>query len=319
MTRKITKIISFFILMTVTAVSLCACSEIKLSTGKEKNTLIEVEDSKCKLDEAYVCIMETILSYEGDLSTGYFWNEKIGSQSIKDYIKEAAKDELTRITAGVVFASKKAVSLTDEEVQNISKEAEVTYERLAANFDVAEYAITPQSVINYYTKKALYKKLYDTITADINEIVTEESTKVILANYVQLPVNTSAEEVNKLWEKIKSTKNLEQCAKEAGLEPVLNKMLKRGEINSNFDDVAFALRDGEISEVVESKDGLYIIECIDDKIIANSTANYNQMLAIAKDEKFNEEYAAFAKEAHMFFNNGLWNKVDVGKLLPENK
>ena len=319
MTKKITKIISFCILVAVLATSLCACSEIKLSTGKEKNTLVEIENSKCEIDEAYACLMETILSYESDLATGYFWNEKIGSQSIKDYIKEGAKDELTRITASTIFASQKAISLTEDERQNISKEAEVTFERLAANFDVAKFAVTTQSVINYYTKKTLFKKLYDTITADVNEIITPENTKVILVNYVQLPVNTSAQEANSLWEKIKSTKDFEKCAKEAGVEPVLNKMLKRGDMSSNFDEVAFALRDGELSEVVESKDGLYIIECIDDQVVSKSTANYNQMLMIAKDEKFDEEYAAFAKDMRLFFNNGLWNKVDVSKLLPNGK
>lgn len=298
----------------VLSAALCACSEVKISTGQEKDVLIDVEGVTSTKEDAYFCLMETIFNYQNDLGTGYFWDVPVGSQDMKSYIKESVKEQLIKITAGAVLADKKAVYLTDEEKENTKLIAKKAFENVSKYFNVSDYNVTEETAYNVYLKIELYNKLFDTLTAQAKEAVTKEDTKVIIVNFVELPVNTSSADATALWQKIKDSNDFKKSVEDAGYT-VQFKKLKKGEMNSSFDEVAFLLLDGEISEVIESKDGLYIIECVDDQVIADSTANYNYAVEKAQNDCFDEEYKNFAKDTHLYFNNSLWNKIDIDKLI----
>ncbi len=303
------------ILAALCCVLLCACTEVKISSGEEKDILIDVDGVQTTKEDAYFTLMETIINYQNDLGTGYFWETPVGSQDMKSYIKESVKDELTKITAGMVLADKKAIYLTDEELNDVKAVAKKAFENVCKYFDASKYGVSEENALHIYQKRELYNKTYDTLTAEAKESITVEDTKVIIVRYALMPANTSSNDANALYQKIKETKDLEKCTNDAGYEYVKDTKLKKGMVNSNFDEVAFLLLDGEISEVVESKDGLYIIECIDDQVIADSTSNYNMAVHAAQDSAFDEVYNEFAKEMHLYFNNSMWNKIDIEKLL----
>ncbi len=295
--------------------SLCACSEVKISTGEEKEILIDVDGVKTTKEDAYFSLMETIINYQSDLATGYFWDTPVGSQDMKSYIKESVKDDLIKITASMVLADKKAVNLTEEEIADVKAVSKKAFENVSKYFDVDAYNVDSSNAYNVYEKRALYEKVYESVSAEAKDLITREDTKVIIVRYIELPVSTSSNVANELYLKVKESGDLEKCAKEAKAKFVTDTMVKKGEINNSFDDVAFLLLDNEISEVVESKDALYIIECVEDDVIASSTANYNIAVHQAQDNAFDEVYNEFAKDAHLFFNDGMWNKIDVAKLL----
>ncbi len=300
---------------TLISVALCACSEIKLSTGKEKEVLIDVEGVTSSIEDAYFCLMETIYNYQNDLGTGYFWEAPIGSQNMKEYIKESVKDELTRITAGAVLADKKAVYLTEDEQENVKLIAKKAFENVSKNFSVANINVTEENAYNVYLKRELYNKMFDALTLEAKDSISKEDTKVIVVNYVELPIKTTSNDANELWQKVKESGNLVKTCEDAGYKVKRQIKLSKGMMNSSFDEVAFLLLDNEISEVVESKDGLYIIECVNDDVVADSTASYNMAVHQAQDQCFDEVYNEFSKETHMYFNNNLWKKIDIDKLL----
>lgn len=300
---------------TLISVALCACSEIKLSTGKEKDVLIDVEGETSSFEDAYFCLMETIYNYQNDLGTGYFWEVPVGSQNMKEYIEESVKDEITRITAGAVLADKKAIYLTDDEQENVKLIAQKAFENVSKHFNVADFNVTQENAYNVYQKRELYNKMFDALTSEAKDSILKEDTKVIVVNYVELPTKTSSNDANELWQKIKESGNFVKTCEDAGYK--VNKQIKlsKGMMNSSFDEIAFLLLDNEISEVIESKDGLYIVECVDDDVIADSTASYNMAVHQAQDEYFDEVYNDFSKETHMYFSKNLWKKIDIDKLL----
>ena len=114
-----------------------------------------------------------------------------------------------------------------------------------------------------------------------------------------------------MYNRIKSGESFENVCREAGYEPVMGQTMARGTMNSNFESVAFALVDGELSEVVESKDGYYLIQCVEDKMLEESAANYDETLMKAKNEKFDDYYINFAKDHKLGLDMSYWEKIKM--------
>ena len=95
----------------------------------------------------------------------------------------------------------------------------------------------------------------------------------------------------------------------------MRRVISRGDMDSRFENVAYALVDGELSEVVEiGKEGYYIIQCIEDYMVSESVANKNKVISEARKEAFEEAYEEFAQNQKLRFNTEEWNKIDVESL-----
>ena len=58
-------------------------------------------------------------------------------------------------------------------------------------------------------------------------------------------------------------RNFEKCASDAGLSAT-TRQLGRKEESQEFEDAAFALSAGQVSQVIESNGTYYVIKCISD-------------------------------------------------------
>lgn len=289
---------------------LTGCSEIRLSS-KGKGEFLSVDNIILSQSEAVFALLEQKYLYEGSNKDDSIWSKKIGSETMEEYVKEAVLDELTQWTAAVVMADKLGIYITDEDKNAAGKAAEELYERVIASSHSSTYTTDLKAARDLYVKKETYRLVFDSITQDLEETITEESTKVIEVNYCMVPVKAGYNTAQELYQNLKVSKKFEETCREAGYEPVMNKVLVRGEMNSNFDSVAFALVDGELSEVVESKDAFYIIQSVEDKLTEESAANYDETLKNAKNEKFYDYYINFAKEHKLGVDKSYWKKIKM--------
>ncbi|MBR5931874.1 MAG: peptidylprolyl isomerase [Lachnospiraceae bacterium] len=313
-TRKnnfILKIFSLSLGILLLASLLAGCSEIRIDTAS-RDMLILVDKEELSTGEGIYRLLEQKLAYEGD-GNADIWSRKIGSETMNDYVKEAVLEELTLYTASVVMADELGVYMTDEDKVSASKQAEETFTKVSAGSSGGKYPISLDAAKELYIKKATYDKVYDAVTRDVNESITENSTKVICVDYVIIPAK-DAQKAKDLYAAIQSGTSFEEACSQAGYDPQMNQVLYPKTMNTVFESVAFALNDGELSEIVESKTEYYIIHCIDDKMLEESAANYNSTLAEAKNEKFNEYYINFAKKHKLSVNQKFWKKINLSEL-----
>lgn len=293
---------------------LCACSEVKIKTSDNKDVLIQIEEGSCSRAEAVFMLMEEKARYEEGQNPEGFWDRKIGSETMNDYVKDVAIDRLTRYTAAEVLSDRLA-AYPSEEAKNIAGEDAVTaWTKISGLYDVAAYGITADDVNELYYKKAVYDAVYTKITNDATVDITEDSTRVMEADYVVVPASDGEEAAEAIYQSLKEGTEFQEACAAAGYELLIGQKIKRGELNSAVDNIAFALNDGEMSEVIVSKEGFYIIHCIDDKLLIESAANYNEVMANAKEEAFKEAYYEFSKEARMSFDNGYWKKIKIDEI-----
>ncbi len=289
---------------------LTGCSEIKLNV-KDKGEFLSVDDVSLSKEEAVFALLEQKYLYEGSNQDPTVWSKKAGSETVEEYVKEAVMDELTQWTAAVVMADKLGIYMTDEDKNAAGKAAEELYDRVMTCSHSSTYTTNLEAARDLYVKKATYDLVFKNVTKGLEETITEESTKVIKVNYCVIPVKSGYNGAKEIYDQIKSGGSFETICTEVGLEPVMGKVMSRGEMNTNFESVAFALLDGELSEVVESKDGFYIIQCLEDKMIEESAANYDETLMNAKNEKFNEYYINFAKDHKLGVDKSYWKKIKM--------
>lgn len=313
-TRKrnfIWKIFSRSISILILAVLLAGCSEIRIDTAS-RDMLIEVDKVELSTGEGIYRLLEQKVAYEGE-GDADIWSRKIGSETLNDYVKEAVLEELTLYTASVVMADELGVYMTDEDKTSASKAAEETFAKISGRSSGGKYAISLDEAKELYIKKATYEKVYEAVTKDVSETITENSTKVIRVDYVVIP-SKDAQKAREVYEAIQAGTPFEEACVQGGFTPQMDQVLYPKTMSSVFESVAFALTDGELSEVVESKSEYYIIHCIDDKMLEESAANYTSTLAEAKNEAFNEYYLNFAKEHKLSVNRKFWKNVDLSAL-----
>ncbi|MBR3309249.1 MAG: peptidylprolyl isomerase [Lachnospiraceae bacterium] len=311
--RKI-RIAALSIAAVLLCISLSACSEVKLKTSAVKDAFIQIEDATCSRAEAIFMLMEEKAVYEEGQNPADFWEREIGSENMNDYVKDVVVDKLTRYTAAEVLSDRLGVYPSEEAKNKAGEDAVTSWTKISGLYNVDEYEITAADVNDLYLKKATYDAVYNKITTDAVADITEDSTRVMLADYVVIPASAGEETAETIYKSIKEGAEFSDACSAAGYQMLAEQQIKRGEMNSTVDNIAFALNDGEMSEVIVSKEGYYIMRCIDDKLLLESAANYNEVMANAKEAAFRDTYYEFSKESKMSFDSGYWKKIKISEI-----
>lgn len=291
----------------------CGCGRVQFTLQADSKTLLIVEDEECTIAEGVFRLMEVKDQYY-DGSDELFWERSVGDSTMEEYVKDSVEEEMIRITSSVIMADKLAVTLTEDEVEELTEAAEKSYNTLAESHDLDLYGITLETAISLYTKQAIYDKVYDELSADIETQISESDTKVIEVNYVEIPLETSSDDAEALRTAVKNGTDFEEACSEYGLEAMMDQVLSKGSMPDEFESVAYALVDGELSEIVETDECYYLIQCVEDYLISESVANNNQVIADARQEAFNEAYTEFSSDAVLQFNEEAWEEISIQEI-----
>lgn len=289
------------------------CSEIRLARPMSSKTLLTINSESCSVSEAVFRLMEVRDYYKAD-EDEMFWYRAIGDITFDEYIKDSVKDELLKSTASVLMSDEMALYLTEEEQNQINSDASQAYNGLADHYDLSKYDITLQTAVDLYTKKAYYNKVFNKLSENLNLEISEADTKVIEVNYVEIPVSVSINEAEEFRSEVKNGTSFQTACEAYGWEPVMNRVLMKGSMPESFEYIAYALTDGELSEIVETTECLYVIQCIEDYMISESVANNNQVMSAARKALFDEHYAEFAQGVLLRFNDSVWEDISVPEL-----
>ena len=293
---------------------LSACAEVKLESSGSEDLFLQVNDAVCTKKEAVYLLMEEKAAYEEGQTVEGFWNRAIGDLTMGEYVKSVVEDKLTRYAAAEGMSDKLAAYPSEDAKNQAGEDAVTSWTKISSMYDVDAFGITAADVNSLYYKKAVYDAVYEKITTEAVEDITEDSTRVMLADYVVVPQSAGEEVAQQILNSVREGEDFSRAADIAGYPILSGQMIRRGELSSAVDTIAFALVDGEWSEVIESKDGYYIIHCLDDNLVADSAANFNEKLATTKEEAFNEAYFNFSRGATLWMDKGFFEKLDINSI-----
>ncbi|HYE11442.1 MAG TPA: peptidylprolyl isomerase [Patescibacteria group bacterium] len=217
------------------------------------------------------------VQYEQQYGTE-IWEQDVDGRKYIDVMKEKVLDMLVDIKVQEQEALKSGITATEEEI-----EAEV--EKARKYFDSEEKFnefLTSQKMTMEYLRDTIRKdilvsKLQEKLTTEVS-VTDDEVAAYYGANQDQfISIKAShiliedEEEAKKMLERVKKGENFNELALEYSVDPTAkdNKgdlgYFRKGQMVEPFETAAFALKAGEISELVKTDYGYHIIKLEDKK------------------------------------------------------
>lgn len=320
-------------LLTVLLLLLSGCmdslkgSKVVLTTGFEKNEVFRIEDMSCTLPEAMVYLINTKNRYESVYGRE-IWNVSLDGVTLEENIKETVLAQLAQQKTMNLLARQNGVALSEEEEARVMQAAETYFQSLSEE-EKSALQITVKDVEELYREYALARKVYQYIIKDINPEISDDEARTITVQYIYFrtcildgtgkKIEYSEEEKQEILRKAEEVR-FQLKNEEADFEELILKYsdseegtcsFGKGEKDQAFEDAAFNLETDEISDIVETPDGYYLIKCISTFNRTETDANKVKIVEKRREEVFGQEYEEFVAALTRNLNEDLWQSVSL--------
>lgn len=320
-------------LLTVLLLLLSGCmdslkgSKVVLTTGFEKNEVFRIEDMSCTLPEAMVYLINTKNRYESVYGRE-IWNVSLDGVTLEENIKETVLAQLAQQKTMNLLARQNGVALSEEEEARVMQAAENYFQSLSEE-EKSALQITVKDVEELYREYALARKVYQYIIKDINPEISDDEARTITVQYIYFrtcvldgtgkKIEYSEEEKQEILRKAEEVR-FQLKNEEADFEELILKYsdseegtcsFGKGEKDQAFEDAAFNLETDEISDIVETPDGYYLIKCISTFNRTETDANKVKIVEKRREEVFGQEYEDFVAALTRNLNEDLWQSVSL--------
>ncbi|WP_027438047.1 peptidylprolyl isomerase [Lachnospira multipara] len=279
---------------------------VYFSTGLGKNTILKVGGESIIRNEALIAMSDAKGQYE-ELLGSDIWNEEIDGQNFYTYVDDQIKVKLIRVAMLNKLAKERGVVLSRQDEENVKSAAKEYLNGLSSD-DKNNIKIDEDSLEEMFTKFAIAKKVYEEIVSEYDIEVSYDDARVIDIQYI---VSDSEDEIKDAYNKIKDGTSFFALAKEINDDGEYEIELKRGDMDEEFEKVAFNLATGDMSQIINIGDKYYIIRCTSDNDKTKTEVNKTTILENKQLEKFNEFMNEYESKVYVDFNNKAFNKISV--------
>lgn len=347
--KKITKKIAYLGLITSIMVFAVACSKSgdKKNNGTsttqetdEKGTdekvtevdnklfekeVVSVGDKKVLYSEA----MAYFKSFQAQVEAQYgpdVWGYDFGGGQT---FEQLAKQDIMNMMVQNKIISEKA----DKFKVSISEDEEAQLKDNTTNFlsgiteeDKAAYGITEEVVANIFRDDLLKQKVYEAATLDVDTEVSDEEAKQITIQHLLIKTQKTDENGKTVdftaEQKAEARKKAEKLLKEAKETDDFNKLAEantedsnveytfgKGEMVKEFEEAAFTMKPGEVSDIVETDYGYHILYCVSDFNEDATQEQKEEIIANRQSEAFQKLYDEWYKEVNVKVNDEVWDSL----------
>lgn len=325
MKKQLIHIIVFLILFLIT-VSGCL-------NRNQNDYIATVEGEKISLEEfkVYLYIAQQEFEKLGDED---IWDTSFeAGLTAEEAAKERALDSLVHVKISTKQAKRLNISLTEEQKEQAKLDASSFLNSLTDS-QLQNIAITEDKMLKIMEEKAIYKEVYEEVTKnfEISEKDFQNSYKAYISkkdnlNALKLdieyifisPVSTDKaqqdilNQAKEVLQKAKEGKDFKQLVDEYSKfnEIIIDsgkETIEKGKYIEKLEDIAFNLKQGEVSDLIIVDSDYYIIK-LNDRIESSIKEEYrNKYIKQKKDEIFEQEYSNWkTKEPEK--NMELWNSI----------
>lgn len=299
-------------------------TKIVLTTGFAKDEIFRIEKASCTVPEMMVYLMNTKNEYEETFGE-QIWTVISEGETLEENIKETVLARLARIKAMNLLAAQKEVTLSQEELEQVSKAAQSYYESLGeeqAKLLGVDLALIEQM----YAEYALSDKLYQYLIADINLEISDDEARTITVEQIFIKTYSVDEKGEKVpytqqgklaaLEQAKAVLKLAQegedfktLATEYSDDSTITYSFGKGVYELAFETAAFNLATNQISDIVETDKGYHIIKCISTFDKEETDRNKIKIIEERRQDVFNDEYSRFVEGLTRNMNDKLWAEI----------
>jgi len=300
-------------------------ARVIFTTGFGKDDVFRVGDAVCTMPEMMVYLTNTGNQYESVYGP-QVWNISREGVTLEENIKETVLAKLAQIKTMYLLAGERGVVLDTEEGRRVERAAAEYFNSLNET-EKELMGVEVDTIEQLYREYALADKVYQYIIQDVRPEISDDEARTITVQHILLRTYTTDGAGGKVayTEKVKETIYEKACevrqmavaegtdfadlASRYSEDSTVVYSFRKGQMEAAFEEAAFSLETGEISQVVETAAGYHIIKCISTFDREQTDLNKLVIVEERRREIFGQEYDAFVETLARQLNTKLWDEV----------
>ena len=281
-------------------------TEVTFASELSDQEVFRIGDEICSLSEARVFLT----NYQNLYGTAYgvnLWEHDFGDDSLEEYVKDLTISQLARIMSMDLLAKEQDISLNETELSKVDEAAKVYYASLSQD-EIRYMDVDEGSIRRLYQQYGLADKLYQQLTAGVNDEVSDDEARVMEAYQIFVTDKADADAVANNLQSGVDFLTLAGSYNEAARTEIT---FGRGELPEAVEEAAFALMPEAVTDAIAAGDGWYFIKCINNYDQEMTDANKQVILERRRKEAFDDVYEAFVETLPSEFNEELWKNITL--------
>ncbi len=289
-----------------------------------------IGDIRIYYNEAMVYLKSAQENYETEYGND-IWNADIfgNGETFGTMIKEEVINQITELKIIGAQAAKEGITLSEEELADANAYAKEHFESLTSE-DISKYLITEELLRQVYVDNLLAEKTFEYYTINVDNKVSDLESKQItiqqiLINSVSFdsegkPIELSTEDkaaayekVRSLLEQAKTTEDFYALAEANSEAEKIEFTFGRGEgpeeYSDSFEQAAFTLKTGQVSDIISTDYGWHILYCVSDYDADATIQKKEEIISQRRNELFAKLYGEWTANYDVVVNSEAWNTI----------
>ncbi len=302
----------------------------KLESVNTGELILIVGDVQVFYNEAMVYLKSVQNNYESGYGKGIWAADIFGEgESFGDHIKEEVIKQITELKVINEKAKEENIFLTEEELAEAKAYASEHFEGIS-DPDIDRYLVTKELLEQVYAENMLAEKMFETKTINVNTEVSDLDAKQVTVQHILIhntnfdsegnPVPFTAEEKDKalekaetLLQKAKEAEDFSELAEansEAGqIEYTFGRGQGPKEYSDAFEQAAFTLQTGQVSNLVATDYGWHIIYCESAFNVDATRQRKENIIEERRTRMFADLYTEWSADFDVVVNSEAWDSV----------
>lgn len=300
-------------------------TKVVFTMGLSGNQVFQIGSKTCVKPE----LMVYLITFYNQYAKTYgeeMWTHDFGGITLEDYVKKEVLSKMVQIKIMNLMAQERKISLNADEEKKVLEASRAYYQSLPESLKKQE-KITQEIAECVYEEYAVANKVYATITESADMEISDDEARTVTVQAIYLknwkmknnekePMSESEtlkvlEQARQLLKRLEEGEDFETLAVQYSDDKQIVKSFARGDVQDNLEKILFSMDEGDLSHVIETKEGYYILKCIstmDDE----ATQKNKIVLAQQRQRKaFSDAYKMIAENTHSQLRDKYWEKVTI--------
>ena len=317
--------ISKFVTIFLSCILICALTSctgnVHLTTGFNEDEFMKVSGNTIPMS-----LVKVLLAEERNNYTNVFgediWDISLDDDSLVNEIKRNIKYKLSELVIISMLAKEKGIALSKSEKDNIEKASKAYLSGISED-ERASLGITWQDINQLYEYFLLTIKLYELSSEGQTIEISDEDARVMKIQYcfVKKTNETNSKayyKISQVHKELIEGKSFGVVAKEYSDDESFECEIGRDSFGNGFDEVVFELENGQISDIIETDNGYYVVKCLNSYNEEKTKENKKVLLEKYREKQFKEMYEPYIDKFLYEYNDKAYNDIDIKTLVLDN-